>query len=327
VQQRRALICGVTGQDGAYLAALLLAKGYEVAGTSRSIAAANSGNLDSLGIAGRVRLESMIPTDFGSVAGTVARIEPTEIYNLAGESSAVVSFEHPAESIASIAHATLNLLEAIRISKSPIRFFNAGSADCYGDVGGSPVDESSPFRPRSPYAVAKAAAFWEVANYRESYGIHASTGILFNHESPLRSEHFVTQKIVSAACRIAAGSKERLRLGNLAAQRDWGWAPEFVEAMWRMLQHAVPQDFVIATGETVSVERFVELAFEAVGLRWRDHVDVGDDMFRPFDIPIKRANPDKAARVLGWRAGTRVEGVVRGMIEARLASSTRNAKR
>ena len=262
--QRTALICGISGQDGTYLAQLLLEKGYRVIGTSRDAQVTTFGNLIKLGIRDRVEVASMALSDFRSVLQVLARFQPDEVYNLAGQSSVGLSFEQPVETLESISVGTLNLLEGIRFLNRDIRLYNAGSSECFGDTGDTPANEQTPFRPRSPYAVAKAAAFWQVANYREAYGLFACSGILFNHESPLRPERFVTQKIVRAACRIAAGSKERLTLGRLDIQRDWGWAPEYVEAMWKMLQQPQPEDFVIATGETHALQDFVAEAFAAV---------------------------------------------------------------
>jgi len=207
------------------------------------------------------------------------------------------------------------LLEGIRFLNRDIRLYNAGSSESFGDTGNTPANEQTPFRPRSPYAVAKSAAFWQVANYREAYGLSACSGILFNHESPLRPERFVTQKIVRAAFRIAAGSNERLTLGRLDIQRDWGWAPEYVEAMWQMLQQPQPEDFVIATGETHSLQDFVAEAFAAVNLDWRDHVDTDPALMRPSDISISRADPSSAKAKLGWQAQTRMTGVVKKMVE------------
>ncbi|HEY9599617.1 MAG TPA: GDP-mannose 4,6-dehydratase, partial [Cyanophyceae cyanobacterium] len=222
---KRALICGVSGQDGAYLAKLLLDQGYTVCGTSRDAQISSFRNLVSLGIRDQIKLESAVLTDFRSVLQVLMKVQPDEIYNLAGQSSVGLSFEQPVETLESISIGTLNLLEAIRFTGAPIKFYNAGSSECFGDIGDQAADEMTPFRPRSPYAAAKAAAFWQVANYREAYGIFACSGILFNHESPLRPQRFVTQKIVSAACRIAKGSQEKLYLGNVNIQRDWGWAP------------------------------------------------------------------------------------------------------
>lgn len=315
---KRALICGISGQDGAYLARMLLEKGYEVCGSSRDAQMQGFGNLAALGIAGRVRLVSMALTDFRSVVNILQSFEPSEIYNLAGQSSVGLSFEQPVETMESISIATLNLLEAIRIFGKSIRLYNAGSAECYGENSGSPADEATAFRPRSPYAVAKAAAFWQVANYREAYGIYAASGILFNHESPLRPERFVTRKIVAAACRIARGSDEVLSLGNLAIQRDWGWAPEYVEAMWLLLQQETPEDFVVATGECSSLEQFTATVFESLGLDWRVHVRTDPALFRPTDLNVSRANPAKAREKLNWFARYRMRDVARMMVEAEM---------
>ncbi|MDH3318982.1 MAG: GDP-mannose 4,6-dehydratase [Betaproteobacteria bacterium] len=310
---RSALICGVTGQDGAYLSRLLLDKGYEVHGASRDAQASSFANLATLGLRERVHKLSVNVTDFRSVLQALERVRPDEVYNLAGQSSVGLSFEQPVETLESVGLGTLNLLEAIRFMGRPIRFYNAGSGECYGNCD-RPADEGTQFRPRSPYAVAKAAAYWEVANYRQAYGLYACTGILFNHESPLRPERYVTRKIVAQACRIARGSREKLRLGNVRVVRDWGWAPEYVEAMWRILQHRAPEDFVIATGESHSLERFVELAFAEVGLDWREHVEIDSALLRPADLDVGRADPGKAAQVLGWAARHRLPDVVRMMI-------------
>ena len=310
---KRALICGIAGQDGAYLARFLLAKGYEVSGTSRDAQMSEFRNLERLGIRREVQLESMALNDFRSVLKILTKTKPDEVYNLAGQSSVALSFEQPVETLESITVGTLNLLESIRFVDQPIRFYNAGSSECFGDTGGMPADENTPFRPRSPYAVAKAAAFWEAANYREAYGIYTCSGLLFNHESPLRPERFVTQKVVSAACRIAAGSRERLQLGNLAIQRDWGWAPEYVEAMWLMLQQPTADDYVIATGQTHSLEAFVEEAFRLHGLDWREYVDTSNSLLRPTDILVSCAKPDRAREVLGWQVKYDMRDVVRMM--------------
>jgi len=316
MNSRTALICGISGQDGGYLAEFLLGKGYRVVGTSRDAQMSRFNNLRTLGILDRVELASMATNDFRSVLQVLAHHKPDEVYNLAGQSSVGLSFEQPVETLESISIATLNLLEAIRFLGREIRLYNAGSSESFGDTGGQPATEQTPFRPRSPYAVAKAAAFWQVANYREAYALFASSGILFNHESPLRPERFVTQKIVRTACRIANGSNERLKLGNLDIQRDWGWAPEYVEAMWRILQADVAEDFVIATGETRSLEEFVAEAFSAVGLEWSKHVEIDPILMRPSDLSISRAHPEHALKKLGWRAETRMGGVVHKMVDA-----------
>jgi GDPmannose 4,6-dehydratase len=315
----RALICGASGQDGSYLAELLLRKGYEVIGTSRDAQTASFSNHERLGIAGRVRLESMATHDFRSVLQVLRRVEPDEIYNLSGQSSVGLSFDQPVETLDSNIVGTLNLLEAIRFLGRPVRFYNAGSGECFGDAAARGAVETDPFQPRSPYAVAKAATYWLVANYREAYALHASTGILFNHESPLRPARFVTRKVVAAACRISLGSREQLQLGNLDVRRDWGWAPEYVDAMWRMLQQPKADDFVIATGTSHSLEEFVAAAFAAVQLNWRDHTVISPTLFRPSDISEGRGNAARAAATLGWRAQKQMPDVVAAMVEAELA--------
>ncbi|MEI6839067.1 MAG: GDP-mannose 4,6-dehydratase [Alcaligenaceae bacterium] len=313
---KTALVCGISGQDGGYLAKLLLEKGYAVHGASRDAQAVSFSNLMRLGIKDQITFESMALNDFRSVLQVLMKVKPDEIYNLAGQSSVGLSFQQPVETLESISVGSLNLLEAIRFVNSPIKLYNAGSSECFGEAGIVPADENTPFRPRSPYAVAKAAAFWETANYREAYNLFACSGILFNHESPLRPERFVTQKIVAAACRIAAGEQDQLHLGNLSIQRDWGWAPEYVEAMWLMLQQDQPDDFVIATGHTYSLEQFAEQAFAAVGLDWKKYA-VGDAaMLRPTDIMASKANPTKAIDKLGWQAKLIMPDVVRLMVDA-----------
>ncbi|MDD2581156.1 MAG: GDP-mannose 4,6-dehydratase [Desulfuromonadaceae bacterium] len=312
---KKALICGVSGQDGTYLSLFLLGKGYEVHGTARDAQMASFPNHIKLGIRDQITFHSMALNDFRSVLHVLANVQPDEIYNLAGQSSVGLSFDQPVETLESISVGTLNLLEAIRFMKLPIKLYNAGSSECFGNTGGHPADENTPFRPRSPYAVAKATAFWEIANYREAYDLYASTGILFNHESPLRPERFVTQKIVRSACRIANGSSEKLRLGNIEIARDWGWAPEYVEAMWMILQQEKADDFVIATGETNRLEDFVNEVFRCVGLDWRDHVESDPSLLRPSEIMVSRANPEKSVKILGWQATNRMKDVARMMVE------------
>ena len=313
---RKALICGISGQDGAYLAQLLLSKGYDICGTSRDAQISTFSNLKRLGIYDQIKLESMTLTDFRSVLQILTKIQPDELYNLAGQSSVGLSFSQPVETLESIATGTLNLLEAIRFMERPVRVYNAGSSECFGDIGEASADENTPFRPRSPYAVAKAAAFWEVANYREAYGLFACSGILFNHESPLRPARFVTQKIVSTACRIAQGSSEQLVLGNLNIQRDWGWAPEYVEAMYLMLQQNQPDDYVIATGESHRLEDFLAAVFACLDLDWRTHVITDASLLRPTDIAIGRANPTKAKHQLEWQAKYHLQDVAQMMVQA-----------
>jgi len=312
---KKALICGVSGQDGAYLAKLLLEKGYIVIGTSRDAQVSSFRNLVSLGISEKIQYESLVPTDFRSVLQVIAKTQPDEIYNLAGQTSVGLSFSQPVETLESIATGTLNFLEVIRFINAPIKFYNAGSSECFGDIGNHPADENTPFRPRSPYAVAKATAFWQVANYREAYNIFACSGILFNHESPLRPQRFVTQKIVSTAVRIAQGSQEKLHLGNVSIKRDWGWAPEYVEAMYLMLQQDQPDDYVIATGQSYSLEDLVARAFSCVGLDWQDLVLIDSSLLRPTDLAVSKGNPTKAKEKLGWKAKYKMPDVIKMMVE------------
>jgi len=317
----KALICGVGGQDGAYLTRLLLGKGYEIVGTSRDAMTSSFCNLERLGIRHNIQTVSMAISDFRSVLQTVKTYLPDEIYNLSGQSSVGLSFDQPVETMDSIAGGTLNLLEAIRFVDRPIRLYSAGSSECFGDTGTFAAREDTPFHPRSPYAVAKASAHWLVHNYRDAYGLFTCTGILFNHESPLRPERFVTQKIVCAAARIAGGSKEKLSLGNINIQRDWGWAPDYVDAMWRILQTDTPDDYVIATGRTVSLEYFVERAFGFFSLKWKDHVKSDSTLLRPSDVLVSRADPTKARMKLAWSHNADVDAVIDQMCDAAIKAA------
>jgi len=320
---KTALICGISGQDGAYLARHLLQKDYQVFGTSRDAQVCGFNNLKLLGIREEVETLSMAPIDFRSVLQAVSKVEPDEVYNLAGQSSVGLSFEQPVETLESISVGTLNLLEAIRFTGKPIRFYNAGSSECFGNAT-TACDENTPFRPRSPYAVAKAAAHWQVANYREAYGLFACSGILFNHESPLRPERFVTRKVVAAAARIAAGSDERLVMGDLNIERDWGWAPEYVVAMWKMLQQDGAQDFVIATGSTHSLGEFVKQAFQYFDLDSSEFVESDSRLFRPSELRVGRAQPALAKSSLGWEAQTNLAGVVQRMCQVQSGQAAIN---
>ncbi len=311
---KKALIIGISGQDGAYLADLLLKKGYEVHGTSRDHEVASFSNLHKLGIKDQVNLTSMVTSDFRSVLTALQKAEADEIYNLAGQTSVGMSFKYPVETFDSIMIGTMNLLECIRLLKKNVRFYNAGSSEVFGNTQ-FPATEETPFYPRSPYATAKAAANYAVANYREAYGLFASSGILFNHESPLRPERFVTQKIIKAALRIANGSKERLKLGNLNINRDWGWAPDYVDAMWRILQQGNPEDFVIATGKIHSLKEFVAKTFECLGLSPWDHVESSEELLRPSDVEKSYGNPAKAKRVLGWEATYKFDEIIEKLIQ------------
>jgi len=313
---KKALICGVSGQDGAYLAEFLLKKGYQVFGASRDAQVNPFKNLDTLGIGEDVQLISMALSDFRSVLQALNNVEPDEIYNLAGQSSVGLSFMQPVETMESITIGTLNLLESIRFLGNGMKLYNSGSGECFGDTGDVAADENTPFHPRSPYAVAKSAAHWTCANYREAYDLHACTGILVNHESPLRPDRFVTQKIIRAACRIAKGDTRKLKLGNISIKRDWGWAPEFVEAMWLMMQQETPQDFVIATGQNNSLEEFINCAFLLFDLDWRDHVEQDQQYIRPTDISSNKGDPGKARDILKWVPEYHMEDVVRMMADS-----------
>ena len=311
---KKALICGVSGQDGAYLAKLLLEKGYEVYGGSRDSQMSSFNNLETLGIKSQINLVSVNLIDFRSTLQSIIKIKPDEIYNLAGQSSVSLSFEQPVETLESISIGTLNILESIRFSNSSIKFYNAGSSECFGDTKENAADENTLFQPRSPYAVAKSTAFWLVSNYRDSYNINASTGILFNHDSPLRPDRFVTKKIISTACKITNNKSIKLKLGNLDISRDWGWAPEYVEAMWLMLQSEISEDYVIATGESNSLIDFIKTTFEYLNLNYQDHVICDENLFRPSDFKIGRANPTKAEIKLGWKAKSKMKEVIEKMI-------------
>src|SRR6516165_4310745 len=312
---KTALICGVSGQDGAYLAKLLLEKGYHVFGTSRDAQIGNFTNLDRLSITDHIELESMALTDFRSTLQTITKTKPDEVYNLAGQSSVNLSFQQPVETMDSISVGSLNLLEVVRFLGSGIRVYNASLSECFGDTEGEAATEQTPFHPRSPYAVAKAAAHWAVVNYRDSYGLFAAKGILFNHESPLRPERFVTKKIVCAACRIRAGRQNAVKLGNLATQRDWGWAPEYVEAMWRILQQPKADDFVVATGSAYSLADFAAAAFGELGLNWREHVELDQELQRPSEIMCSKGDAKKAYAELGWKPSYTMPDVVRMMVQ------------
>ena len=305
-----ALILGVTGQDGAYLAHLLLSKGYRVVGTSRDAQMANTSRLERLGIGTRVEIVSLAPNDFRSVLKVVSGVAPEEIYNLAGQTSVGLSFEQPVECMESIAGGTLNLLEVIRYLGAPVRLFNAGSSECFGDTGRTPANEETPFRPRSPYAVAKATAYWQVANYREAYGLFACTGILANHESPLRPNRFVTQKIIQGVQAIAEGNQEKLVLGNLDIWRDWGWAPEYVEAMHRMLQAEQPTDFLIASGKTNSLRELVAAACRVAGVNTDERIEASNDLLRPTDLTYSRMDPSLIEQKLGWSSTHVLEEII-----------------
>jgi GDPmannose 4,6-dehydratase len=317
MSKKRALIFGISGQDGSYLAQLLLSQGYEVHGTSRDVDTQNFHGLEALGIMQRVGLHSASLLDFRNLLQVITNVDPHEIYNLAGQTSVGLSFSQPIEAFESIADATLHILEVMRFLGKPIRFYNACSSECFGQVHpGTACTEATPFHPRSPYATAKATAYWATANYREAYGLFACSGILFNHESPLRPRRFVTRKIVYSAVRIARGEPLRLELGNLKIWRDWGYAPEYAQAMWAMLQQPEADDFIIATGRSHSLLEFLEETFDILGLRWQDHVTVSSNLLRPSDLAYSGADPGKARTFLGWEARTDFKQLVRALVHA-----------
>ena len=303
IEKKIALIVGITGQDGAYLAKLLLSKDYEVYGTSRDADMANTSKLEILKIREKVKIVTTITNDFRSICKTILKIKPDEIYNLAGQSSVSLSFDQPVEAIDSIANSTINWLEAIRLLDNKIKFFNAGSSELFGNMQNSAADEETPFSPKSPYAVAKLTAYWYVKNYRESYNLKCCTGIMSNHESPLRGERFVTKKIVKAAHEIKNGKKNSLILGNINIYRDWGWSPDYVQAIHNMLNvNKNWEDFIIASGETHSLkELIVEIFFEA-GLDAEKYIKIDENLFRPNELIYSKLNPNKIKSKLNWSA-------------------------
>jgi GDPmannose 4,6-dehydratase len=318
---RRALITGITGQDGSYLTEFLLAKGYEVHGVIRRASTFNTGRLDHIYAdphvsATALKLHYGDLSDASVLARIIANVKPDEIYNLAAQSHVRVSFDTPEYTTDITATGTIRLLEAIREVGIKPRFYQASSSEMYGKVQEMPQTEKTPFYPRSPYGCAKVYAHWITVNYRESYGLHASNGILFNHESPRRGETFVTRKITRAVAHILAGLQKKLYLGNLDAKRDWGYAKEYVEAMWLMLQQEQPDDYVIATNDTHSVREFLELAFGHVGLKWEKHVEIDPNYYRPAEVDVLIGDYAKAKRVLGWEPRTHFTELVKLMVEA-----------
>ena len=315
---KTALIAGVTGQDGAYLSHFLLQRGYRVVGTSRDAQNCDTHRLKRLGIQSDVELMSLAPSDFRSVLKVLGSILPDEIYNLAGQTSVALSFDQPVECMESIAGGTLNFLEVIRYLNTSCRLFSAGSTECFGDTNGELASEATAFRPRSPYGVAKSTSFWQVANYREAYGIFCCTGILANHESPLRPDRFVTKKIIQGVKGIKCGLVKELRLGNLDVWRDWGWAPEYVEAMHLMLQADKAQDYLIASGNTISLLEFVRFAFEAAGLNHEEFLVSDSAFLRPSDLRFSAMDPSNIASNLGWRARVTPVEIVKRMYDEKL---------
>jgi len=317
---KKALITGPTGQDGSYLSELLLEKGYEVHGIVRRSSSFNTQRLDDIyrdphetGV--RFFLHYGDLSDSGSLVNLIRDLQPDEVYHLGAQSHVKVSFEVPEYTADATAMGTVRILEAIRSSGVDTRFYQASSSEMFGSAP-PPQSESTPFHPRSPYGVAKVFSYWITVNYREAYGMYATNGILFNHESPRRGETFVTRKITRAIARIKAGMQDKLYLGNLDAKRDWGYAKEYVEAMWRMLQEDEPEDFVIATGEAHSVREFVELGFEHAGLDWEKHVEIDPKYLRPSEVEHLLGDPSKARKQLGWEPKTKFEDLARLMVDS-----------
>ncbi|MGO8987299.1 MAG: GDP-mannose 4,6-dehydratase [bacterium] len=315
----KALITGITGQDGSYLAELLLSKGYEVHGLIRRSSTFNTERIDHLYIdphnpTVKLFLHYGDITDSGQLTNLIYNIQPDEIYHLAAQSHVRVSFDMPEFTGDVTAIGTTRLLEAIRRSGIQTRFYQASSSEMFGGAS-PPQNEDTPFLPRSPYAVAKVYAFWMVRNYREAYGMFAANGILFNHESPRRGETFVTRKITRAVARIKFGLQDKLYLGNLEAKRDWGFAPDYVEAMWLMLQEDHPDDYVVATGETHSVREFLDKAFQHVGLDWKNHVEIDSRYFRPLEAGFLQGDASKAKEKLGWEPKVKFKDLVKMMVD------------
>mgnify|MGYP006193810673 CR=1 FL=1 len=317
-----AFITGITGQDGSYLAEFLLAKGYEVHGLIRRASTFNTSRIDHIyqdphDPNPKLNLHYGDLTDGVGLTNLIREIQPTEIFNLAAQSHVMVSFTMPQYTAQVDAVGTVAILEAIRATKRDIRFYQASTSELYGSTP-PPQNEESKFRPRSPYASAKLMAYWSTVNYREAYGVHATNGILFNHESPRRGETFVTRKITRAVAKIATGSKEKLYLGNLDAVRDWGYAKEYVESMWLMLQQDKPGDYVVATGVGATVKDFAQAAFEHAGLNYKDHVEVDKRYQRPTEVDALIGDPSKAEKILGWKAKTHWKELAKLMVDADL---------
>jgi len=317
---KKALVTGITGQDGSYLTEFLLAKGYEVHGLIRRSSSFNTSRLDHIyrdphDAGARLFLHYGDLTDASGLRDVLTRIRPDEVYNLAAQSHVRVSFDQPVYTVHTGALGTIMLLEAIRDTQLPVRFYQASSSEMYGKAAEIPQRETTPFHPRSPYACAKVFSFYQTVNYRESYGMFCCNGILFNHESERRGETFVTRKITRAATRIKEGLQDKLFLGNLDAKRDWGHARDYVEAMWLMLQQPQPDDYVVATGETHSVQEFVEVAFSRLGLDWQNHIATDPRYYRPAEVDILQGDASKARRVLGWAPRIGFKQLVGLMIE------------
>lgn len=322
---KKALITGITGQDGSYLAEFLLAKGYQVHGIIRRSSSFNTGRIMHIFQELHEEDKKLLLhygdiSDSSGIEKLIGQIQPDEVYNLAAQSHVRVSFDQPLYTVDTVANGTLRVLEAVRNAghAKSTRIYQASSSEMYGQTGVKAQDENTPFHPRSPYACAKVFAYHQCVNYREAYGMHVSNGILFNHESPRRGETFVTRKITRGLARILAGKDKKIYLGNIDAKRDWGYAADYVEAMWMMLQQDQPDDYVIATGESHSVKEFLEEAFRLVGLKWKDYVEIDPRYFRPAEVDNLLGDPSKAKKKMGWKARTGFKDLVKIMVKADL---------
>tara|TARA_Y100000768_G_scaffold388264_1_gene383112 strand:- start:8694 stop:9644 length:951 start_codon:yes stop_codon:yes gene_type:complete len=314
---KSALIIGISGQDGAYLARFLLRKNYVVYGSSRDHKNNSFSNLKTLGIYNKVSLHTLDIKQFNSILNKLKELKPSEVYSLAGQSSVGLSFELPNETFESISIGTLNLLEASKMLPQPPKIYSAGSSECFGNTTQLGADEETPFDPKSPYAISKVASSMIVKTYRESYNLFCCTGFSFNHESPLRPNRFVTKKIIKGVLQIKSGKLSHLEMGDISISRDWGWAPEYVEAMWLMLQSDDPKDFIIGTGKSYSLEKFIEIAFLHKELAWKDYVVSNKNKYRPNEIQYNVANPKKIKGILNWEAKVTFEKLIEKLFQTK----------
>ena len=324
-QFKKALIFGISGQDGFYLTELLYKKNYEIHGTSRNLPTSSFVNLENTEMFKDIKIYTVDPIDKDIVLKTIKKIKPDEIYNLSGQSSVSKSFLDPQETFKSITQASLNILEAIKTIGLSCKFYNASSSECFGDTGNVASTEKTKFNPCSPYGVAKSSSFWLTKNYRDSYNLFTCSGILFNHESPLRPEKFVTKKIISTAVKIYCKESINLTLGDLSIKRDWGWAPDYVKAMWLILQSEEPDDFVISTGQLSSLEFFLENVFLYLNLNWKDHTIIDNNLFRPKELKSSFGNSKKAKSILKWEAQNKIKEVIGNMVDFELKRYENNS--
>jgi GDPmannose 4,6-dehydratase len=316
--KKKALIIGISGQDGAFLAKHLIENNYLVYGTSRDKYSSSFTNLRKLNIYDFITIYSMSIIDYRSVVQLFIELKPDEVYNLSGQTSVGLSYEMPFDTHQSISFGTLNILEIMRLFNFNLKYYNASSSECFGDTQGLRANENSPFKPKSPYGVAKSSAFWQVSNYREAYDLYACSGILFNHESYFRPDRFVTQKIILSAIEIYSKKKDYFEIGNIDIIRDWGWAPEYVEAMHLILQQNYADDFIIATGNSISLKDFIKITFNYFNLDYRNYMILNKNLLRPSDILVSKADNTKAKNILGWEAKTKINDIIGRMIEYQL---------